>query len=116
MQFGSLRLADVDSRLRAIAESGDHDNRLRVELAKALSGAAEKRRFEAMLAQARALSADIARQASGERLARALAARERIDEIASHAINWSEDPATVSFLVGSALASIGGGSTAVPNR
>jgi DNA polymerase-3 subunit delta' len=116
MQFGNLRLADIDARLRAIAESGDQDNRLRVDLARSLSGAAEKRRFEAMLAQAGALSADIARQSSGERLARALAARERIDEIASHAVNWSEDPATVSFLVGSALASIGGGGAAAPNR
>lgn len=116
LMFGSLRLAEIDEKLGAIAASGDRDNRLRVELAKMLSPASEKRRFEAMLAQAGALSADLARQSEGDRLARALAARDRIGEIASLAVGWSEDPATVSFVVGNALASIAGDGPGTPRR
>lgn len=116
MMFGALRLADVDARLRAIAETGDRDNRLRVELAKTLSGASEKRRFEAMLAQATALSAELARSAQGERLERVLAAREQIVDIASLAVGWSEDPSTVSFVIGNALAGIAGDVRTVPKR
>jgi DNA polymerase-3 subunit delta' len=116
MMFGALRLAEIDARLREIAESGDRDNRLRVELAKTLSGSSEKRRFEAMLVQASALSADLARSAQGERLARALAAREHIMDVAALAVNWSEDPATVSFVVGNALAAISGDEPTMPRR
>lgn len=112
LMFGQLRLAEIDAQLRAIAATGDRDNGLRVELARKLSTASEKRRFEAMLAQAGALSAELARQSDGERLARALAARDRIVEVARHAVGWSEDPATVSFVVGNALASIAGDTAA----
>ncbi|QJQ33135.1 hypothetical protein GV829_12380 [Sphingomonas lacunae] len=114
--FGALRLAEIDARLRAIADSGDPDNRLRVELAKSLSGTAERRRFEAMLAQATALSANLARTAEGERLPRALAARDRIVDVAALAASWSEDPATVTFVVGNALAAISGDARSAPRR
>lgn len=116
LMFGALRLAEIDTRLRDIAETGDRDNRMRVELARTLSASSEKRRFEAMLAQAGALSAQLAREAEGERLARALAARERINAVAAQAISWSEDPASVSFVIGNALASIAGETGAVPRR
>lgn len=108
LAFGALKLADIDAQLRAIVSSGDKDNHLRGDLARKLSLSAEKRRFEAMLAQAGALAAEVARQSDGPQLARALAARDRIMEIARTAISSSEDPATVSFVIGTALAGIRG--------
>ena len=113
LAFAQLKLAELDAHLLAIVETGDRDNRLRAELARKLSASAEKRRFEAMLAQASALAADVARRSDGPQLARALAARDRIIEVSRTAVSSSEDPATVSFVIGTALAGIGQGAGAV---
>lgn len=112
LSFGRLGLAEIARALEMIAATGDRDNRHRSELARKLATAAEKPRFEAMLLQASALVAARARTSSGHALAAALSARERIGIVARHAVSGSEDPATVTFAVAGALASLATGANA----
>jgi DNA polymerase III subunit delta' len=104
--FAQGNIAETAATLRAIAATGDADNRLRSDLARQLALAAARPRFEAMLEQAAALAAEAARTRQGQDLAAALTAYDRIAEIRRFALASSEDPATVTFAIGSALAGL----------
>ncbi len=112
LAYAALDLAGIDAQLRAIVATGDADNRMRSDLARTLSLVAQKPRFAAMLDAAAALAAGQARASSGAALGRALQTRDRILDLSRHAVSGSEDAATVTFAVGSALASMAPGSGA----
>ena len=95
----------IDQQLRAIASSGDRDNRLRTALARQFGLAAAKPKFDVMLAQALALTAEAA-HSGGQPGQAALAARARILDIGGPAVRNSEDLATVAFAIGSSLAGL----------
>ena len=92
--------------LIAIASHGDRDNALRSQLSRRLSTAAERANLPMLLEQAEALAVDHARRAQGDALGRALAVRDRVRDIARQAIRQSEDPATVIFALGTAIAGL----------
>lgn len=106
LAFAGGDIAATAKRLRDIADSGDRDNRLRAELARDMAPVAARHRYEAMLEQASRLAADRVRIADRERLGPALAAHDRITEIRRFALSSSEDPATVTFSIGTALAAL----------
>ena len=95
----------IDGQLRAIAGSADRDNRLRTAFARQFGLAASRPKFEVMLAQALALTAEIART-GGDAAPTALAARARIIEAGASAVRNSEDLATVAFAIGNSLAGL----------
>lgn len=95
----------VIAQLHTIVASGDLDNRLRTDLARQFSAAGARPKFEPMLAQALALTADAART-GGERGLEALRIRSRLLEIAGPAIRMSEDLSTVAFAIGNCLAAL----------
>lgn len=95
----------IDDQLRAIAESGDRDNRLRTAFARQFGLAASRPKFEVMLAQALAVTAKVA-HGGGEAGQVALAARARILEVGGPAVRNSEDLATAAFAIGSSLAGL----------
>jgi DNA polymerase III subunit delta' len=102
--YARQQVGDIATLLETIARTGDPANQGRAQLAKMLSGASEKQRFEAMLTQAVALASSRILAAQVAVLGDALATRERLLAIASTAIAWSEDAASVSVTVGNALA------------
>jgi DNA polymerase III subunit delta' len=104
--FAQGGVADTAATLRAIASGGDPDNRLRGELARQLAVAAARPRYEAMLEQAATIAASAARTRQGAELAAALTAFDRIADIRRFALSLSEDPATVTFAIGGALAGL----------
>jgi DNA polymerase III subunit delta' len=106
LAFSHGAVAETAVTLRAIAESGDRDNRLRSELARQLSPVAARPRYEAMLEQAASLTAAMAHERSGPALAAALSAYDRIADIRRYALSSSEDPATVTFAIGGAIAGL----------
>ena len=106
LEFAELGLQDTADLLARIVESGDRDNQLRTQLAKAVAGAAQKRKFEAMLHQAAMLAADAARSGAGEGRERALDTRQRLLSLARDAAG-GDDPALVAFAAGTALAGLG---------
>ncbi len=97
-------VGDVAALLESIASTGDPANQGRGQLAKMLSGVAEKQRFEGMLAQAVALATARVLASPAAALGDALATRDRLLAIASTAVAWSEDAASVSVAIGNALA------------
>ncbi len=106
LAFAGTGVAATARRLADIADSGDRDNRLRAELARDLALGSARGRYEAMLEQAGRLAADRARAASPAQRPVALATYDRIVEIRRFALSASEDPATVTFSIGSALADL----------
>ncbi len=106
LAFAGADIASTASRLATIAATGDADNRLRAELARDLALISARHRYEAMLEQASRLAAEHARAATGTDLPTALAAYDRIMDIRRFALSSSEDPATVTFAVGTALAAL----------
>lgn len=98
-------IGTIESQLRTIATSGDRDNRLRTAFARQFALAAAKPKFDVMLAQALALTAELART-GGEAGQAALIARSRILEISGSAMRNSEDLVTVAFTIGSSLAAL----------
>jgi DNA polymerase-3 subunit delta' len=106
LAFAGAGIAATASRLAAIAATGDKDNRIRADLARDLSTSAARPRYQAMLEQASRLAAEHSRAASAERLPAALATYDRINDIRRFALSASEDPATVTFAVGTALATL----------
>ncbi len=106
LQFAQADLSSIAAPLRAMVQSGDRDNRLRVELAKAIAGSGAAGRIEIMLVQANTILVDEALKRSGDGLVDALKARDRVAEIGRLAISGSEDPATLAFVVGGELCSL----------
>jgi DNA polymerase-3 subunit delta' len=100
------RLVETTELLDAIAAKGDADNRLRSELARQMGLASARARYETMLEQAEAMTVSAAAKEAGGGSRAAHIAYERIRDIRRFALSSSEDPATVSFAVGSALASL----------
>lgn len=102
--YARQQVGDIAALLETIARTGDPGNQGRGQLAKLLSGASEKQRFEAMLAQAVALASARAAAAPVADIHAALVTRDRLLAIASTAVAWSEDAASVSVVVGNTLA------------
>lgn len=100
---------DLKSLLMEIAMDGDRDGRLRVELSRKLAAQAERRSYETFLTLAGTIAADTVRATNGVPRANALAVQEDIVALARHAIGGSEDPATVTFAIASALSRLNGG-------
>lgn len=106
LAFAGSEIANTARRLEQIANTGDRDNRLRADLARDMALVSARHRYEAMLEQASRLAADRARSANGTSLPAALAAYDRIADIRRFALSASEDSATVTFAVGTALAAL----------
>lgn len=90
-------LAELEIELQALAREGDPDNRVRIAIARSLSGKAARPRFEAFLERVPHLIAGHARQREGRGLQDVVTAWEQARDLASAAPVLSLDPATVAF-------------------
>ncbi|MEQ1688466.1 MAG: hypothetical protein ABL874_07820 [Sphingopyxis sp.] len=106
--FTDTDLTGIARTLDAIAKTGDRDNAMRVELARAVVGSGNSRRMEMLLLQANSIATCRARNSSGNALLGALVARDHIADLARDAASVSADNATIAFAVGNALAALAG--------
>ena len=106
IQFANAELAAIAMPLAAIAQSGDRDNKHRVELARVVAGTGSAGRIEIMLIHANSIACEKALTSPGRAAIAALDARSRIAEAGRMALSGSEDPAMVAFVVADALASL----------
>lgn len=97
LRYAGLDIAAMEQSLAAIAADGDHDNRQRLMLAKALGTKAARPRYEAFLERAPAFIATAARQRKGAELGQALDHWEAARQLASGAIILSLEPGSVVF-------------------
>lgn len=106
LHLAGLRVDDMMRTLAAIAADGDHDNRQRLMLSKALSGKPARDRYEAFLESAPAFLADMARKSPTRALSPVLTAWEQARQLAASAVILSLDPATVVFELCSLVADL----------
>ncbi|MFM6852745.1 MAG: hypothetical protein ACKOUM_01525 [Sphingopyxis sp.] len=104
--FAQLQLAEMDKLLRHIVAHGDADNARRLELTKQVGAASERQRFVAMLSLAEAIAAEETRASPVAALGRCIAARDAIVDLASIAVQQSENPTSICFGVAGALATM----------
>lgn len=112
LAYAGLDLAGLDKSLQAIAETGDATNKLRADLAGALSAKAAQKRYEAFLARVPAFIASQARTRTGQALAAALAAWDGARALAESAVRQSLDPQMTVFALGGHVASLAAGADA----
>ncbi|MEY4269368.1 MAG: hypothetical protein RLZZ58_584 [Pseudomonadota bacterium] len=100
--------AAIESHLRAIATSGDTDNRQRERLAASVATAAAATRFETLVAIAPTLAASLAREAAPARRAAHLDAFGSIERLCRNAVQGSYEKSMVAFEIGSIFAQMNG--------
>jgi len=91
IRYAGLDIAGLDAALSAIAAGGDHDNALRLKLARALAPRTAQPRYEAYLDRAARFLADAARRRTGEPLRVALDAHAAARDLAGAALGLSLD-------------------------
>lgn len=106
LAYAGLDLSGLDASLAAIADTGDTTNKLRADLAGALSAKAAQKRYEAFLARVPAFIAMEARTRSGRALAAALDAWDGARKLAESAVRQSLDPQMTVFALGGHVASL----------
>lgn len=104
--FRGLDIGRLDAAMRRLARDGDPTNAGRAELARSLSLKSAQPRYEAFLARAPSLIAELARQRRGAELGEALRLWERANELAGGAARLSLDPQSVVFELGGMLAAL----------
>ncbi|MGC6399516.1 DNA polymerase III subunit delta' [Sphingomonas sp. FW199] len=104
--YAHLDMAELERAFAKLLSEGDGDNRIRLHLAKALSGKAAQERYEAFLARAPSVVADHARHRRGEPLRQALDAYARVRAIASVAVPQSFDAGATVFEIAGILAGL----------
>lgn len=109
LAFAELDLAPLAEEALAILRRGDPDNARRSRLASALALKAAAPRYAAFLDMVPPLVAQEARQASGLRRQRALAAYDQARKTAMLAPRHSLDPAATVFALGTIMAGVGEG-------
>lgn len=103
--FDALDLAAVDRALCEIAAHGDPDNRLRVELAKSLTGVTNRPKLAASVMMASALLHRAARDGDACDVEPLLNAQAKLRPLID-AVAAAEDPATIAMVTSGALATI----------
>lgn len=96
----------MEKRLRAIATSGDPDNRLREALAKDVGGSGNRARLELVIDIVPGLIAQLARERPIAEIAPALTGWDRIQRTVRDAVRGSYDGAMVGFEIGNCLAEL----------
>ena len=104
--FRGLDIAALDEAMERLAREGDPTNARRAALAQSLSLKSAQPRYEAFLARAPSLIADLARQRSGPALAQALSLWEGATILASSARHLSLDPQSTVFELAGMLAAL----------
>ena len=104
--FRGLEIDALDRVMRDIAQAGDPTNSKRSQLAQSLSLKSAQPRYEAFLARAPSLIAEIAKQRSGGALAEAIRLWERAQDLAGSATRLSLDPQSVVFELAGMLAAL----------
>jgi DNA polymerase-3 subunit delta' len=104
--FRGLDIASLDKALHDLARRGDPGNARRNELAASLSLKAAQPRYEAFLARAPSLIANVARERRGAALGEALKAWERASDVAGSAVRLSLEPQSVVFELAGLVASL----------
>jgi DNA polymerase-3 subunit delta' len=107
--FRGLEIDALDRTMRDIARHGDPTNAKRSQLAQSLSIKSAQPRYEAFLARAPSLIAEIAKQRSGTSLAEAIRLWERAQDLAGGAMRLSLEPQSVVFELGGMLAALAPG-------
>lgn len=98
--------AQMESRLLAIASSGDPGNRQREALARDVAGVAGKARYALLLDLAPRLLIRLARERGAADAAAVLAGWDHIQAIGRQAVSGSYDPAMIAFDIGNIFASL----------
>lgn len=106
MAFRGLEIDSLDAAMRDLVREGDPSNARRVHLAQSLSLKASQGRYEAFLARAPSLIAEMARHRSGPALAEALRLWEKASDLANGATRLSLDPQSVVFELAGMLAAL----------
>jgi DNA polymerase-3 subunit delta' len=104
--FRGLEIDALDRTMRDIARHGDPTNVKRSQLAQSLSIKSAQPRYEAFLARAPSLIAEIAKQRSGTALAEAIRLWERAQDLAGGAMRLSLEPQSVVFELAGMLAAL----------
>jgi DNA polymerase-3 subunit delta' len=106
MAFRGLEIDALDRSMRDLVQHGDPTNARRSQLAQSLSLKSAQPRYEAFLARAPSLIAELARQRSGAALAEAIRLWERAQELAGSATRLSLEPQSVVFELAGMLAAL----------
>ena len=106
MAFRGLEIDTLDRSMRDLVQHGDPTNARRSQLAQSLSLKSAQPRYEAFLARAPSLIAELARQRSGAALAEAIRLWERAQELAGSATRLSLEPQSVVFELAGMLAAL----------
>ena len=104
LKFRDLGMESIHVLMQKISDSGDRNQRLRLQLAGLLSGKAAKRKLAAFLAYAPVFAARSCRYRTGASLAHALAAWEDIVALTDQAPTYNFTADSIAFQVGSLLA------------
>jgi DNA polymerase III subunit delta' len=112
ISFRGLDIAALDQALRRLAKDGDPTNARRAELARSLSLKSAQPRYEAFLARAPSLIAELAKQRRGAELGEALRLWEGANDLAGGATRLSLEPQSVVFELGGMLAGLAAKKTA----
>jgi DNA polymerase III subunit delta' len=104
MAFRGLEIDALDRSMRDLVQHGDPTNSKRSQLAQSLALKSAQPRYEAFLARAPSLIAELARQRSGPALAEALRSWERAQDLAGSATRLSLEPQSVVFELAGMLA------------
>jgi DNA polymerase-3 subunit delta' len=104
--YRGLEIDTLDQVMRDIARNGDPTNAKRSQLAQSLSIKSAQPRYEAFLARAPSLIAEIAKQRSGTALAEAIRLWERAQDLAGGAMRLSLEPQSVVFELTAMLAAL----------
>jgi DNA polymerase III subunit delta' len=106
LDFAGLNMAEIEGAMDNIISYGDENNKLRHQLAEALSLKAAQPRYEAFLRRVPARIAAHARQQSAIDTLPAIEAFHAAEALASRAIGLTLDKQAVVFQMGSLLASL----------
>lgn len=104
--FAGLDLAELETGLLSIAQTGDPQNILRAKLAQSLSGKSAQRRYKAFLSRAPAFISERARNQSGFALQRTLTAWDNARTLSESAIRQSLEPQMTIFALAAHVASL----------
>lgn len=106
LDVSGLGLDMLRSALEKIAQSGDPENTLRIELAQSLAGKAAKERYLAFLSLVPTFLNEAARNIPAHQVAPAISAWEQARDLVAAAVPLSLDPATTVFELSSQVASL----------
>ncbi len=104
LKFLELGMEEIHTLMRKIAETGDRDQKLRLQLAKLLSVKAAKEKLQAFTEYATVFAARISRERQGRSLPQAIAAWEELVSLAEKAPTYNFTPEALVYQIGGLLA------------